>query len=405
MSARIHPITMPKWGIEMQEGTITEWHFRPGEAVDKGADLLGVETEKIVNAVEAPVSGTLRRIIAQNGETLPVGTLIGVFADPAVSDAELDAFIARFKPADASFEPQGATASDRAAREEAGLSGPAGEAGVSPIARRIAEQLGVDLMKVKGTGRHGRISKEDVEAYAASQGTAERVAPPLVAAAPRSRERLSSMRATIARRLLESSQTIPHYRLSTELAVDALFARREDLKAAGKDVSLSDLLTRAVALALIRHPSVNAQFTGEELLQFAHADIAIAVATSSGLLTPVIRDADELSVEEIAARSRDLVERAKAGRLSRDEITGGTFTISNLGMFGVTQFDAIINPPQVAILAVGSARQCVVPRNGQPVIARQMTVTLSCDHRIVDGAVGAALLKTIGELVSAAATL
>lgn len=405
MTARIHPITMPKWGIEMQEGTITEWHFQPGQTVDKGADLLGVETEKIVNAVEAPVSGTLRRIIAQNGETLPVGALIGVFAESAVSDAELDAFIARFTPADTSFDPESSTTSGTLAREETGESGPGGEARVSPIARRIAEQLGVDLAKVKGTGRHGRISKEDVEAYAASQGTADRATSPPFATEPHSRERLSSMRATIARRLLESSQTIPHYRLSTELAVDALFARREALKAAGHEVSLSDLVTRAVALALTRHPRINAQFTGEELLQFDHADIAIAVATASGLVTPIIRGADGLSVEQIAARSRDLAERAKAGKLSREEITGGTFTISNLGMFGITQFDAIINPPQVAILAVGAARQCVVPRDGRPVIARQMTVTLSCDHRLVDGVVGAAFLRTVGELVNSAATL
>ena len=410
---RIRALTMPKWGIEMQEGTVTAWHVEPGRRVEKGDPLLDVETEKIVNSVESPASGTLRIVLAGAGDTCKVGELIGVLAEPGVGDAEVDAFIRNFRPADTSFERDDSAAAEPAAAPATATAAPSPAASddgdeprVSPIARRLAEKLGIDTSRIVGTGRNGRVSKEDVEAYAASLASTPTAEAPVAAApalsaaaAPLRRERLTSMRATIARRLGESKQTIPHYRVAIDLDADALLARRRSLADAGVKVSVNDLLLEAVARALLRHPRVNAQFDGNEVLEFGQADIAVAVATDSGLITPVIRAADAKPVERLAAESRELAERARAGKLTREEITGGTFTVSNLGMYGIKSFDAIVNPPQVAILAVGAAEARPVVRDGALAVATRMTVTLSSDHRVVDGAAAAAFLATLAELV------
>ena len=337
-----------------------------------------------------------------------------MLAEPGVGDAEVDAFIRNFRPADTSFERDdsaggeapAATAAAAATAQPATPAAPSedgDEPRVSPIARRLAEKLGIDPSRIVGTGRNGRVSKEDVEAYAAKLAAAPAPAPEATAAAtPLRRERLTSMRATIARRLGESKQTIPHYRVSIDLDADALLARRRSLADTGIKVSVNDLLLEAVARALVRHPRVNAQFDGNEVLEFGQADIAVAVATDSGLITPVIRAADGKSVERLAVESRELAERARAGRLTREEITGGTFTVSNLGMYGVKAFDAIVNPPQVAILAIGAAEARPVVRYGALAVGTRMTVTLSSDHRVVDGAAAAAFLATLAELVRGA---
>jgi pyruvate dehydrogenase E2 component (dihydrolipoamide acetyltransferase) len=405
MSERIFPITMPKWGIEMQQGTITEWHAAPGQALNKGDTLLDVETEKIVNSVEAPVPGVLRRILADKGATENVGALVAVFAEMSVPDAEIDAFVKGFRPPNTGFEPDASPGTSNAA--PAAVAEPAhdGEARVSPIARRIAERLGIDITQVTGTGRNGRVSKEDVEAYAAAKsGSTASALPPLAApaAAPANtpqREKMTSMRATIAKRLLESTQGIPHYRLAIDVDLTALLARRATLNTAATKVSVNDLLVRAAALALVQHPSVNAQYVGDEVLKFPHADISIAVATDNGLVTPIVKNANLKSAAEVGAAIADLADRARTGKLTRDDIVGGTFTISNLGMFGVDRFDGIINPPQVAILAVGAGVDRVIARNGQPAVAKVATLTLSCDHRVVDGAVGAQFLATLRSLI------
>ncbi len=402
--ARIQPITMPKWGIEMQEGTITAWSAEPGQHVEKGAGLLDVETEKIVNAVESPVSGTLRRIVAQGGDTCAVGALIAVFADADVTEPEIDAFMAGFKPADASFEPE----ESAAAPPPAAITAPAtaaGDTAVSPIARRLADKLGIDPTVIHGTGRNGRVSKEDVEAFARSKGLLQDQDTPPRAVNTPTRERMTSMRLTIARRLSESKQSIPHYRLAVDADASKLMARRASLAVEGTRVSLNDLLTRACALALVAHPRVNAQYLGDEVLSFPHADIAVAVSTDAGLVTPIVRLADTKDVAQIAAEVGELATRARVGRLTREEITGGTFTLSNLGMFGVDRFDAIINPPQVAILAAGAIRDRVVARDGQTAIAPMLSLQLSCDHRVVDGAAGGAFLDTLRRTIEAAETL
>lgn len=402
---------MPKWGIEMTEGSITRWNVEVGEAVEKGAPLLEVETEKIVNTVDSPAGGILRRIVAGAGDLMPVGSLLAVLAPAEVGEAEIERFVAGFQGATVSFEPEPATA---AAPPAAAVSGEAAapaasgqsaavedEPRISPIAKRLAESLGIDITLIRGTGRDGRITREDVAAHAAhaTSGRAAAAQPP---ANPPVRTRLSATRTTIARRLLESKQTIPHYRLSLDVICDALLRQAGEAgRGSGRRITVNDLLVRACALALVRHPGINAWLEGDEILQFPHADIAIAVAAPSGLITPVVRSADTKSLHEIAAATADLTERARAGTLSREDIAGGTFTLSNLGMYGLTRFDAIVNPPQVAILAAGAAQDRVIARNGAPAVAKVMTLTLSADHRVVDGAAGAAFLAELRELIEA----
>ncbi len=412
MNRRIFPITMPKWGIEMQQGTVTGWHVALGASMQKGDHLLDVETEKIVNSVEAPVGGTLRLILADTGTTENVGALIGVIADASVPEAELQDYVRRFKPADASFEPAGGQSPPSAQLEPAPPSGTeiaGGDARVSPIARRIAERLGVDITRIKGTGRGGRISKEDVEAYAAAHLSAAASpgapaadgsdAPPPASAAAPIRVKLSSMRAAIGRRLLESSQSIPHYRLAVDVECGALLARARASGTAEEKISFNDLVVRATALALKEHPALNSHLVGGEILTFSTADICIAVATDNGLIAPVIRSADSKTPAQIGAQIRALAERARAGTLTRDEISGGTFTISNLGMFGIDRFDAIINPPQVGILAVAAASDRLIVKSGAPAVEKVATLTLSADHRVIDGAVAAHFLASIKSLL------
>jgi pyruvate dehydrogenase E2 component (dihydrolipoamide acetyltransferase) len=438
VAAPISAITMPKWGIEMTEGTITGWRVGEGQRVERGAEILDVETEKIVNAVESPAGGVLRRILAADGETRAVGALIGVIAEERTSEADIARFVESFvaavvsfdlKPAAPPAEPNEAqptpdqptaVATAAVATEEMtsvtastapaatamrGATGSASdEAHVSPIARRVAERLGVDLTKVTGTGRNGRISKEDVEAFAAQGGAPAPDSTP--AGSGVRRIRMSARRGTIARRLLESKQSIPHYRLELDVDFGPLLQHRRALTdGAGGRVTVNDLLLRAAALALVQHPMVNAQLEGDEIVQFENADIAIAVAAEAGLVTPILRRANLKSVATIARESRDLIDRARRGSLLREEISGGSFTISNLGMHGVTRFDAIINAPQVAILAVGAVSQRPAVRSGVLAVAEVATLTLSADHRVVDGAVGAAFLTTLRGLLERPAAL
>ncbi|HEY2808246.1 MAG TPA: dihydrolipoamide acetyltransferase family protein [Steroidobacteraceae bacterium] len=395
MSAAILPVTMPKWGIEMTEGTVNGWTAQEGQVVGKGEPLLEVETDKIVNTVEAPFAGTLRRIVAAAGEVYPVGSLIAVLAEASVSDADVDEFIAGFRGASVSFEPDAQPG--RPARA-APAPAAAAEQLVSPVAARLAESLGVDITRVKGTGRNGRVMKEDVEAYVAASASTTQ-------ANPVTRVRMSAARLVIARRLTESKQSIPHYRLKRDVRSGELLGHRRALHENGTRVSINDLIVRASALALTRHPAVNAQVNGEEILQYAHADIAIAVATQGGLMTPIVRGADLKSVAEIARESAELARRARDGALTREQITGGTFTVSNLGMYGLDSFDAIINPPQVAILAVGALSEKAVVAEGNLTAAAVMTLTLSADHRVVDGAVAAQFLASLAELLEKPAQL
>jgi pyruvate dehydrogenase E2 component (dihydrolipoamide acetyltransferase) len=403
--SRIQPVAMPKMGIEMVEGTIAGWRKQPGEAVAQGDEIVEIESDKIINVWESPVDGVLRRQLAADGDVLKVGALIGVIAGADVPDYDIDAYIAGFGgpreapaaavAAPARAAPPAAASPARAAAEPGDDSGRR----VSPVVRRLAEELGVTLEAVQGSGRNGRITTEDIE-RAAREGGVAAVAP---AAAPDfEQSALSATRKTIGKRLTEAKQQIPHFYLESEYPLDGLIAQRAKLNAAGgAKISVNDLLVWCVARALLREPRVNINFDGDTVRRFAHAHIAVAIATDEGLYAATIRDADTLSPAQIAAAGAALAERAKRGALTREDITGGTFTVSNLGMFGVTRFTAIINPPMGAILALGRAVERAVVRDGRIEVATVLSATLSCDHRVIDGAVGAQFLKVLGEEIAA----
>lgn len=474
MSKPIRAFTMPKWGIEMAEGVVAEWSIAPGSAVKEGDVICSIDSDKISNEVEAEFASVLRRIIAQPGDTHPVGALLAVFASADVSDADIDAFIAGFKPADASFDGAGAAPSPAAqppatapaaapvaapapkpepeitlpeglaispkARELAlsgavdvsGLSGSgrkgritaqdvaiasrSGSGGTlrgpigggvqavethyaSPMARRLARDNGIDLGKLSGTGPRGRISKDDVLALIPA------AAPPTAAVSfsgdnPPDVRKLSPMRKAIARRVQEAKSTIPHYYLRIEPLIDALLALRREINSGlDRKVSVTDLLVKACAKALVQVPGVNVQVHGDAVHHFAHADVAVAVATDNGLFTPVVRLADQKSVVAISAEIADFAVRARAGTLTPDDYAGGTFSLSNLGMFGVSSFDAVINPPQGAILAVGASERRPVEQDFALMFATVLPVTLSCDHRAIDGAMGGQFLSALKALL------
>ena len=403
--SRIQPVAMPKMGIEMIEGTIAGWRKQPGDVLAQGDEVVEIESDKIINVWESPVAGVLRRQLAADGDVLKVGALIGVIAGAEVSEADIDAFIAGFvgpsaAPA-AAAAPVAAPAPvvARAAPE----SGGGDDAGrrVSPVVRRLAEELGVDLDTVQGSGRNGRITTEDVERTASAGGAAASspgldTGYQLIA--------LSPTRRTIGKRLSEAKQQIPHFYLETEYAIDGLLAHRERLNAAGGSrVSVNDLVVWCVARALLREPRVNINFVDGAIHQFAHAHVAVAIATDEGLYAATIRNADTLAPAGIAEAGAALADRARRGALRQEDITGGSFTVSNLGMFGVSRFVAIINPPMGAILALGKAEARPVVREGQVAIATILSATLSCDHRVIDGAVGAQFLKALGEEIAALA--
>jgi pyruvate dehydrogenase E2 component (dihydrolipoamide acetyltransferase) len=382
--SEIFPIAVPKWGIEMVEGTINSWNKREGDSVTKGDEVFDMESDKIVNVWESPVNGVLRRIIATEGDAYPVGALLGVIAAADVSEADIDAFIAGFggansaekSPKPAASAAAGAAPNDAAAR-------------TNPVVRKLAEELGVDLNSVVGTGRNGRITQEDVQAAAAGgAGAAD-----TVDIIP-----LSATRKTIARRLTEAKQAIPHFYLGVEYELDGLLERRRVLNEGSQSrVSVNDLIVWCVAQSLVREPRVNVNLVGDDIHQFRQAHVSVAIATDDGLYPATIRNADTLTVAQIAAATTALAERATAGKLTREDISGGSFTVSNLGMLGVSNFTAIINPPMGAILALGKAEQKMVVKDGKPAVATMISATLSCDHRIIDGAVGARFLQVLGE--------
>ena len=389
--SEIYPIAVPKWGIEMVEGTITTWNKSEGDVIAKGDEVFEMESDKIVNVWDAPVAGVLRRIIAAAGDAHPVGALLGVIAAADVSDADIDQFIAEHSATRAETESAPAAA-ETATPQQTIQTGDAYTRS-SPSVRRLADELGVDLGTVTGTGRRGRITDDDVKAATGSDSSA----PEGVQVIP-----LSATRKTIARRLTEAKQSIPHFYLTAEYALDGLLAHRAKLNETGSvKVSVNDLLVWSVAQALMKEPRVNVNLVDDSIHQFDAAHISVAIATDEGLYPATVRNADTLSPAEIAKATGALAEKAKTGKLTKDDISGGSFTVSNLGMFGITQFTAIINPPMGAILAMGKASQQAVVREGEIGIATMLNVTLSCDHRVIDGAVGAQFLATLDDVIAA----
>ena len=385
----IYPIAVPKWGIEMVEGTINVWNFKEGDSIAKGDEVFEMESDKIVNVWESPTDGVLKRIIAQEGDTHPVGALLGVIAGEGVDDAAIDEFVAGFSGG----EEETASAPEPAPAAASG--GGPGDAYTrsSPSVRNLADELGVDLNTVEGTGRRGRITEDDVKAAAgggAGAGDDVEVIP------------LSATRKTIARRLTEAKQEIPHFYLTVEYELDGLLAHRTSLNESGDTkVSVNDLIVWCVAQALMKEPRVNVNLVGDDIHQFKQANVSVAIATEDGLYPATIRGTEAMSPAEIATATAGLAEKAKSGKLAKEDISGGSFTVSNLGMFGVSSFTAIVNPPMGAILALGKGEQKMVVRDGEPTVATVISATLSCDHRVIDGAVGAQFLQVLGEEIAA----
>lgn len=459
--ADIHPVTLPKWGLEMSEGQISRWLVAEGDAIEPGTELVDIETDKIVNTLDTDKGGKLRRILAPEGETAPVGALIAVLADDSVSDDRVAEFIASYVAVNASFDPDSDTPAtpEPAAAPSSLAAADSADVKASPLARRIAGQQGIDLAQVTGSGVNGKVRKTDLpstpaalspeqaaarnagakasqiavnfanalgldisglsatgyrgrislaDAQAAAQAAglwspvvaAPAVAAPVApAATPGVEQPFTGMRKSIANALRQSKQTVPHFYTAMDVEIDALMALRAQFNAgregAGK-LSVNDFMLRATALALAAHPEVNIHVSDNGITRFDQVDLCVAVAIDAGLITPVIRNAAARSVTNISTEAGRLIAAARDRSLTADDLRGGTFTLSNLGMYGVRQFDAIINPPQGAILAVGGPRREAREAEGGGIrFASVLTLTLSADHRGIDGAVAAQFLSTL----------
>jgi len=434
-------VVMPKLSEAMETGKIIKWLKKEGDRIQGGDILAEIETDKADVEMEAFGAGVLRKVLVPAGEKAPVGTLIGVIAEPgddiaavlASAPAPAAAGVGAAGSASArndtrSAPPAAPTPSAASAPapppRPAVVSTPApaapavnapavgipaptaptavatGRVKASPLAKKIAAQAGVDLRLIRGTGPGGRIIRRDVDAAAVTV-TAVPAAAPTGPAVEYEDRPLSQIRATIAKRLPLSKAPVPHFYVTSEVAMDRAWELREELNAleGQPKVSVNDLVVRACALALLRHPGVNASFQGESIRVWHRAHIGIAVALDDGLITPVLRDCQAKSLAQIAVEARDLAERARVRKLRVTELSGATFSISNLGMYDVVEFSAIINPPEGAILAVGSVRRVPVVDDGGLGVGRRMALTLSCDHRAMDGAMGARFLQDVKRLL------
>lgn len=381
-------IIMPQMGFDMTQGKVVRWVKKEGEQVTRGETVAEIETEKVVLEVEAFASGTLRRILVPEGETVPVGQVVALLGEP---DEDLSAWEARPPVITAAPPPAVETPVEEA------VAAPTERLRISPIARRIAGERGLDLRQVKGTGPGGRIVKEDVlarlaqpEEVAAPARAIPKVAPP------------SRMRQAIARLMAQSKREIPHFYLTVEIDMTEAQRLRKGLNEVFQDdrrITLNDLAVKAVALALERFPQLNSFYLPEGIKQNEKINIGVAVALEEGLVAPALLDCAEKTLQQIAVESKSLVERARSGVLKLEEFAGATFTLSNLGMLGVDSFQAIINPPQAAILALGSVKSEPVVRDGEVTIAEMMNATLSADHRVTDGAQASQFMKEFKALL------
>jgi len=407
-------ILMPALSPTMETGTLAKWTVAVGDAVRSGDVIAEIETDKATMEVEAVDDGILASImVAEGSEGVAVGTPIGRLAEDGESPDDVAAAPASTAPV--APEPAAAPVEEPTQPTPAPVpapaavsSAPANRIFASPLARRIAADRGVDLASLSGSGPHGRILRRDVEAAETAPAAVRPAVDQAVVQGASTLEPNSQMRRIIASRLQESKQTAPHFYLTVDCEIDALLAARRqmnDQAPEGVKISVNDLVIRSAAMALIKVPKANASWEGENTRLFTHADIAMAVAVDGGLVTPVIWAAEKKGLAEIASVSRDLATRARDGKLAPEEFTGGSFTISNLGMYGVREFAAVINPPQGAILAVGAGEQRPVVKDGQLAVATVMTVTLSADHRVVDGAVGAEWLQAFKGYVEAPVTM
>jgi pyruvate dehydrogenase E2 component (dihydrolipoamide acetyltransferase) len=411
-------VVMPKLSDTMEEGRILRWLKKEGDPVETGQALAEVETDKATVEMEAYTNGTIRKLISTEGQFVKVGDLIAIIGAPGEDVSALlpaaGAAGAAAAP-EAALGPKPAPAAVLRAPQAAASAQPAGvpvatgrSVKASPLALRMAAEAGLDLASLQGTGPQGRIIKRDIEAALAQAPAA---APARLAAPQRTRllslaaardagpesedVELSTVRRTIARRLVQSKGPVPHFYLTVDIAMDRVWDAYKALRDQKSSISINDIIIKATALALRQHPEINASFAGDHVKVFSRVHIGMAVALEDGLITPVLRDADLKPLEEISEEARSLAERARAKKLLPNEYTGATFSISNLGMMGIEEFSAIINPPEAAILAVGAVRQVPVVVDGALAAGWRMKVTLSVDHRVADGAAGARFLQTL----------
>ena len=386
-------IVMEALSPTMEEGRLVAWKKKEGDAVKAGETLAEVETDKAVMELVSRGDGVLRKIVLSEGATVPVGALVAI-----VGTADED--VSSLAGAPAAAAPVAAPPAVPVHPTPSHPTPHSGRVRSSPLARRLAREKGVDLALIAGSGPAGRVVRRDVEAARTAGSAAAARAPAPSAAPPEGGYRdepLTTMRKTIAKRLAQSLGPVPHFFLTAEIDMERAWEAREQLKGLGDayQISFNDLVVKAVALALRRHAAVNAAFLDDRIRTYGDVHVGVAVAVEDGLITPVIRHADRKGLLEIAAEAKALAERAHARRLQPDEYTGATFTVSNLGMFDIDEFTAVINPPEAGILAVGRIAQRAVAVEGALEVRRTMRVTMSCDHRIVDGATGAKFLKTL----------
>ncbi|MFQ5679059.1 MAG: dihydrolipoamide acetyltransferase family protein [Gemmatimonadota bacterium] len=434
-------VVMAQLSPTMEEGKLVEWKVAEGERVSQGDIVAEIETDKANMDVEAMGGGVLRRILVQPGETAPVGALIGVIAEP---DEEISSILEEAAsaprpsgpprdaaPSGASGEAiaggpgdEAAPRSTEVAPSDAGVGGPGvapaerdGRVRASPVARKLARELGVDLSSVRGSGPAGRVVRADVEAAAREGGEMGEEAPAEAAvvapaagarptrepaatpSGPRLEERVeeaSQMRKAIARRLVQSIGPVPHFFLTTEVEMDRLLELRVELNERWPEgkIGVNDLLLKGTAEAIARHPEVNASWEDGCVRYHGSVDLGIAVAVHQGLITPVLRAAERKGLRQISREARELIQRARARKLAPEEYQGATFSVSNLGMYPIDEFTAVINPPEAGILAVGRTAEKPVVVEGEVLVRRRMRVTMSCDHRVIDGAMGAEFLGT-----------
>ncbi len=433
-------IKMPALSPTMEEGTLAKWLVKEGDTVKSGDIMAEIETDKATMEFEAVDEGTIAKIlIAEGTDGVKVGAVIAILAEdgedaasvsaptksetpqPAAKESEAKPNPADHNKTGSEAKPVERTvtqAEDHGRPADAGASDKGGRVKASPLARRIAADKGIDLSGLSGSGPNGRIVKADVEGAkpgaapaAAKADAAPTAAPAPVAAAkpatvpdiPHEATKLSNMRKTIARRLTESKQTVPHIYLTVDIQLDALLKLRGELNASlesrGVKLSVNDMLVKALAQALIAVPKCNVMFTPDQLISFKRADISVAVSTPSGLITPIVVGADTKSLSAISTEVKDLAARAKDNKLKPEEFQGGTASISNMGMFGIKQFEAVINPPQGMIMAIGAGEKRPYIVNGELAVATVMSATGSFDHRAIDGADCAELMKVFKELV------
>src|SRR5829696_7901068 len=420
-------VIMPKLSPTMEEGQISRWLKKEGDKVSMGEPLAEIDTDKATMEMQALGNGVLRKILINEGQAAPLGQLIAVIGEP---DEDIASVLSEApakkepeqeqkkqeqeKPAPA---PQvkaaaaGAGTVDNGRQPQAATSDSA-RLIVSPLAARMAAEAGLDLRSLQGSGPGGRIIKKDIEAAltqpkaapAAAPGFPRAVEPrqfPQAAASAYRDEPACEIQKTIAKRLVTSLGPVPHFFLTTEIEMDHAAEMRQGINALDPDlkISINDIIIKVAAAALIQHPEVNASFQEKCVRYYEHADIGVAVAIEDGLITPVIRSADQKSLSEIAAEVRELAGRARTRKLKPEEYTGASFSISNLGMFGIDEFTAVINPPEGAILAVGAMTAKPVIRDNEIVIRQMMRVTMSCDHRVIDGATGAKFLQTFKKIL------